>query len=652
MKAAAGFDQEMWRAESAVLAAAIPDYAPTFKFEVATHRGYDEVFEHREGLERQPWDSLLELCQARGRVMLIAEGGFGKISIVGRMYKQALVSGWWPVMVDLRTWGAAVAERWQESDERIARVELLLSEVGKPKTSELSLLSAPDGKPRIVFVDGINEVDSRVAQELLAALDEFAARNPLASVLATDRLVRRQIRSDRWVLATIAPLSDEEIAKHIGQGLHGNELLRTAFFLNMAANSTIDSTSGASAIRGFLERHTGLDAAGIDRAANAAFEAYVSGAAAGKSSRAFDLGQFRGIASPATTEQLEASGLLGRRDQTAYFTHHLFHDYLASLWLSRHSELWQPGVFDDVTFRASSFDALALTLEQLQDPVQADAFMDSVYDWNFYAVSYALWKAESQGVSRVSEDTKTVLLTLLSEKAWDPLLATRTKVLDGLHLFRHESLLRLLSATSLAELVQLVEDDDSIGRLSPEWRGIFTTRPGAQVRDDQVERIEERQPVIGWTVSNVLRRVRLTDSQEARLRELAEHEDRVVRWRVTHVLGAHPSATNVSCLFARLSTDKYDWVKYGAVRSLVECASRSEELREQIIDGLLEELPQVSQSPALLAEFEKSLVLANPPKNWAAAVEPLLDALWAKAVSYEEQERWLRLAREVQRVSA
>jgi hypothetical protein len=643
-------ENEAWLAESAAVAAAIPEYTPQFEFKIETHRGYDDLFEHRGEGQPTPWDSLLTLCKARGRVMLIAEGGFGKTSIVGRLYKMAVASGWWPVMVDLRTWGATVAERWNEAEGRVARMELLLSSVGQPRTNELSLLAAPDGEPRIVFVDGLNEVDSLVAQELLTALDEFAARNPLASVLVTDRLVRRQVRSDRWVLAAIAPLSDEEVAKHVGGQVHGNALLKTAFFLDMAAKSTVDSSSGPSAIKGYLEGHTGLDAAGIDRASRAAFEAYMSAASSDRSSRAFDLEPFREVASAHTAEQLQQTVLVVGGDGTAYFRHHLFHDYLASLWLSGHPELWQPKVFDGVTFRAGSFDALALALEQLAAPAHADAFLYSVYDWNFYAVSYALWKAESQGASAVSKDAKEVLLTLLSEKTWDPLLATRKRVLDGLHFFRDEPVLRLLSAASLSELVQIVAKDDSIGSMRPEWRNLFTTAPDTEVPDDLVEQINELEPVIGWTVANVLRRVQLTDAQEARLRELGKNGSDVVRWRIAHVFGAHPSSANVTCLFTRLA-DTYVWVRYGSVRSLVESASRSAELRDEIVDRLLNRLPEIIESRELLAELEKALVLADPPKNWAAAIEPLLDALWAKAADYEEQERWLRLAQEVQRGS-
>jgi hypothetical protein len=644
-------DREQWSAQAERVNETLPRYSPEFQFRVQTYSDYEDLLARRRGGEMKPWGSLLSLSEAKGRLLLSAEGGSGKTSLVARAFRKAQADGWWCVLIDLKTWGGTAAVKWHEAEGRVARLDLLLRTVALPETDELALFSVADGKPRIVFVDGINEVDAGVANDLLAALDEWATRNPMGSVFVTDRLVRRPIRNDRWALASIAPLSDTEIAKYAPSTPGPGELLRTAFFLDIAAKSTVDSSSGARAIHGFLEHHVGLDAVAIDQVSKGAFETYMSNAAANGPSRSFPVEAFRQLVTPQIEQQMAQDGLLVEDGAFAHFRHHLFHDYLASLWLARHPDLWSHRSFDAITFNAGSFDALGLTLEQLVDPNHADRFLNAVYDWNFYAVSYALSKAEAQGVSCVSQEARAVLLTLLAEKTWDPLLATRQRVRDGLQLFSDPGVDRLLSAASLAELVQLVRDDLTIGSSWPDWREIFTTEPGSQASDPLVDRVAEPEPVIGWTVANVLRRVTLLTPQEHRLQRLSDTGTETVRWRVAHVFGAHPSIGNVQALISGLD-DEYRWVQYGSIRSLVECAAHSEELRDLIIDNLMARLPQIRSSQPLLSELEKAVLLAEPPIDWPQVVEPVLDALWASAPDDEEQEHWMKLAHEVRHASA
>ena len=74
----------------------------------------------------------------------------------------------------------------------------------------------------------------------------------------------------------------------------------------------------------------------------------------------------------------------------ASFRHHLIHDYLAALHMAQDRSTWTPGGFDTITLTASSFDPLAMVLEQLPDPADADLFLRRIYDWNFYGAAYAL----------------------------------------------------------------------------------------------------------------------------------------------------------------------------------------------------------------------------------------------------------------------
>ena len=627
----------------------VPRFKPEFDFEIEWHDTYDSLFSRKSAKGTSGMDRLLDHALVQGRLLLSAEGGQGKTSILRRTYRQAVRERMWPVLVDMHTWSPAIADRWRSSGTRVAQVEVLLSELGQPRTDEVGLFTVPDGRSRVLLVDGINEIDASTAREVLAALDDYAARNPLACVVVTDRLVRRDIRADRWALATIAPLSAAEIARRAGSAALGNDLLKTAFFLDIAAHETVGSSSSAAAIRVYIDRHGGLDDDSVTRAAGGAFHAYLALGEAHAYSRTFDRSVFDSLATPAVRDRLIESGLLMETAGLLYFRHHLFHDYLASMWLVSDESLWTPASFDALTFRASSFDALALGLEQLADPDRADLFVTRIYDWNFYAVSYALWKAQSQRVCAVTDGTTSLLLTMLAEKIWDPIRRTAQLVTDGLRLFSTPMVERLLSATSLAGLVQLVADDPEIGKERADWRALFTTPPGGVASDQMVSRVADPESLIGWTVANVLRRATLADVRQTHLRDLAAHSTGTVRWRIAHVLGAHPSRENMAFLFALLDDGaEYEWARYGAVRSLVESASQSSALRDSIAEGIISRLPRLVEDRLILAELEKAILLKDPPPDWAQHIGPIVDELWATAPSWESQERWRHLGYEIQ----
>src|SRR6185369_16186165 len=112
----------------------------------------------------------------------------------------------------------------------------------------------------------------------------------------------------------------------------------------------------------------------------------------------------------------------------------------------------------------------------------------------------------------------------------------------------------------------------------------FATPRGSALSDDDLAAIEHEDSLIGWTVANVAKRTTISESQAAMLRRLLQNaEDPIVRWRAAHVLGAHPSEDNVTALLDALN-DPYHWVRYGAVRSLIELAARSSDLRPRIFE--------------------------------------------------------------------
>ena len=194
-------------------------------------------------------------------------------------------------------------------------------------------------------------------------------------------------------------------------------LLETPFFLNEFLKEedvqTLILSPGSSMIRSYFDSHVGLNEGEFSRAARAAFEVYRD-----DQSRTFPLSQFREFAGGDATEKMLAAGILCGGEEATYMSHHLHHDYLASRHLVAEPMTWNRDAFDVLTFSASSFDAVAMAIEQIADSTRADLFVRKLYDWNAYSAAYSVAEA-MQSRSYVSEPMLCIMLAVLAERRWD-----------------------------------------------------------------------------------------------------------------------------------------------------------------------------------------------------------------------------------------
>jgi hypothetical protein len=538
---------------------------------------------------------------------------------------------------------------WKEPDtDDYGRMDMLLSTLAQPPVDELTLAAVPPHeKQRFIFVDGLNEVTSPVAADILRAMDSFAQRNPSAAVVVADRLARRSVPSDRWQLTTIADLDDEQIEAVLRERqlevAAPRDVLRTAFFLNLVVTEQVKAQSVSQMFEAYFREHLSLGEKSTARLSQAAF--YVYGTAR---SRTFDLADFSGRAGRDTTRALTEGGILLTSNGWGSFRHHLFHDYLASAWLVADPKRWGSDNFDAITFVASSFAALALGLEQIQEFDLAERFVQYLYDWNFYGAAFAAARGSSPTAPRVRPEMEVALMAMLAERRWDLILGTVQRASDALRLFRSEIGARFITASDLARVLATVRAvQTSSGRFEA-WRELFLTQMGSPPPDEFVQSVESADPLLGWTAANVVKRNGLRSPQHDYLIELLSARRDVVRWRAVHALGAHPSAETIEKLFERLS-DPYEWVRYGAIRSLVECAARESELRDEVMEGIRIRIDSVRQEPRTLWELENALVLRTPPAGWTDAVRVVIEQLWLSADTIEDQDRWRRLGFAVER---
>ena len=628
------------------LLAAVPDPTPKFNIKIGSVGSYDEMFVGAPS-EFISEDEMIECALKNGRVLVSGRGGGGKTVMLGRVGWRALKIGMLPVLLSLKSWTQAHSERWRSFESRLVRVDYLIRSIANLDfgTSELDNLSPRVN--RILIIDGLNEVDGRIAQEMIFTLDEYASTAINTSVIVSDRLVRREfVRPERWSLYLVMPLSRSEVKRQIPKGTiltdDEIELLRSPYFLKTYLSSGQIANSRSEEIRKWFEVHTGLTATDIDRASEAAYSVY------GSSSRTFSIRAFEGIAGSETTRKLTSSGsdaLLVTGD-SAIFDHHLKHDFLASKHLADNQRLWKRESFNHVTFSGSSFDAIMLCIEQIPKGA-ADDFVRAVYDWNLYAVGYALGESRRHNVS---SEMVIVVLSMFAEKKWDVVKPTRQRVHDSLLILRDEGADRFLEADSLERVFDLVRVHQDSGNLAEfrEWRDLFTRPVGSPIDDGLLNLLYDHNSVKGWTAANVLKRSTLTVPQLAQLRSALGSSDAVVRWRGAHALGAFPSQENADALL-HLVGDSNESVMYGAVRSVIELAARAaDELRQYVFASLVSQRARLIEFPSVIQEIRRSLLMSEVrnAKSWLNLALKLMIAV--QPVDAEsEREKWGRAVQEM-----
>jgi hypothetical protein len=646
------------RAEAARTAEGLKQPEPPFEFALAWADNYPDLFTGR-GLHVMDEGELLDHAAATGRVALSARGGSGKTILLGRMFRRTLESGALPVYIDLKQWTPPDYEAWARTGaDSFRRVGFLLKRFASPSVSAVRLDSLPPDQKKVLLVDGLNEITSDVGLEVMLALDEFIGTLLGICVIVADRLTRRAFPNvERWRLATIRPL-DQDTIEHVLERIPRvreayeasdattRSILAVPFFLDETLRNEQLAASATGALKKFLAEHAHLDEGEMDRAAAAAMKMYVE-----SRSRMFQLDAFSAAAGEDLAEKLRISGILVQDKATglAHFAHHLQHDYLVSRHLAAHHTEWNKDTFDVVSFKAASFDTVAMTLEQI-DTGAADDFVRRVYDWNVYGAAYAVIEARARGRSQVSGDMEAVVYAMLAERRFDRVLATAQRASDALNLSTSEIAADFKAAMNPEELRARVARMRGDASWFADWVRLFTRAD--DVHDDvDVALLTEADSIRGWTYSNVLRRSIVDEEGLERLRNLLGDHSEVIRWRVVHVLGAFPTRENVEALVRIFSDQTRGWDRYGAVRSLVEIAARDErrEIRQEVLE-------QLAARPSLLAddkrigdEFARAVLIDKnrTPEFWAESVLQVVDSLYQAASAPADRERWLRLASEI-----
>lgn len=635
-----------------------PDPTPHFDFTVGWCANFDDLLRGVYSQSTTP-AVLAETALASGRVLLSARGGAAKTVILRRLASRFLEEGGIPVIVDVKQWSAIDYRDWKACRGITERMDILLTHVGSANIALSDLDGLEPAIKRLVIVDGLNEVSSQTGQEILDVLGDFIKYAINTGIIVADRLLRRDLRDEaRWKLATVEPLAEDEIVRlfvdKFGDARHywefppsAKELLQTPYFLNLGLDDVQELRNSARSNERLFLEIGGLSIDELDLLSTAAYEAYKN-----FRSRTFPFAWLQASTNDDIVRRLEAAGILQHRDDTASFRHHLEHDYL----VSRHAALskdWSPAVLTDITFSASSFDVLSMTLQQLSNTDEADMFVRKVYDWNLYGSAYAITEGRlsETETTAISAEMQVAVMAMLAMRKWEIVESTRQRAKDSLALFAAKVAQPYLDAPNHRALLDIVRAAQSEKKWFKDWQALFTTPSSASIDVAQLDTIRA-DDILGWTFANILRRMNLSDAVLHTLRGIAlsGRDESTIRWRVAHVLGRFPTAENLATL-QELLRNNDSWVRFGAIRAIIENAAYgSKGLREAAFADIEKRAPSLLDDEPLVREF-RSAVFIDPkqaPPEWRDLVSRALEAFYACETTLEKRDIWLRLADQVQ----
>lgn len=634
---------------------------------------------HNEGAAPPgiPLEQLIARIQTSRMIILRGAAGSGKSTCMRRLANilvQDEYSNIVPIFLQLRELNAEMLLRAGEAIAEDAEPEqyiepLLGASIVPLSPADLKKLGdhAMDLRSGMILVmaDGLNELYGEdLTNLILKRLTSYVTRRGLsARVLVSDRITPRDVINQQWQQMRLEQLAPQVVFQQLqGYGIdatytqlseNDKRLLQTPYFLAYALDhNTTTLVSAAEALKSFFEE-LGFDVDTLDLLAHAAFTAYQD-----HHSYKFKTGRFTGIVGEKVFQKLIDEGVVelmpdgsekraddASREREVRFDHPLKHDYLVARYLAQHTTEWTPATLDVVSFESNSFDALAMTLELLQDEAQCDTFIQRVHNWNWAAALTCIAKAVRSGGGRHSQEIQFAVMALVAEKLFDAVRQTRVRAKEVLALFPQTMAAPYTQAGSIDELRVLVQkqvqaEAKFLTREAwfPEWHEIFLRFDKLAVSEHDLRQIVRQEAVLGWTAANVLRRYRLSDMDVRQLRayydacaacQYSDWRASTIRSRVVHALGRTDTRMAVDFLFEALTNERYAWAQIGAARSLVEIAALTadSELRGYVIARLLRMVNDASSEimgAKILHEIGQSAFYDKAQAGWHEAVSSLI----------------------------
>ena len=119
-------------------------------------------------------------------------------------------------------------------------------------------------------------------------------------------------------------------------------------------------------------------------------------------------------------------------------------------------------------------------------------------------------------------------------------------------------------------------------------------------------------------------------------------------WRIVHLLGRYPRSENTELLVQIVTRTSYEWVQYGAIRSLLEHALISTRRQEIIL--LVQDLSKNIDSERVLDEIRRCSIISNEEDiDWYTNILNLLIKIESRYIpeTFKIKDQWKKTIEDV-----
>jgi hypothetical protein len=509
-------------------------------------------------------------------------GGLGKSILLKKIITDftSKDSEGFHIYLNVKDWQANRTNDIKKNTTFDVKVEHLLMGFQSPFTAK----QLETSERKYIYLDGANEfADSELRRSVLDLLN-YMSRQFGATVIVTSRYLDSELKG--WISYIINKIDSVTLSKlltdkfgTVGKLTQKNlDYLSIPFFLNIAL---LNSSPDIKSYSDFIYTHTlknipdAKKEAVLDELSKLAFDNY------------FTPERFRFSESDINilaADLCVQDEILRQREDHFAFEHHLIYEFFVANQLSKSSNFWNRNTYDVASLdNKMSFELMQMTLEKMPSEQDGEKLLLSLYDWSFYATLHCLWYVDRQ--DKYPEQLAKALILLLSEKLYDRFMHTRNQVVKYLErLYNKFNIIGLsgsfnsdniltLSNEKAAEAYRIIINQNApsfLGSAYEEWYTFFS-REFLTLEENDLKQIKHESSIRGWSTANVIRRHTYSDKNELQLRTMLEFtEDNIIKWRIVHAMGQCRENDSVEALMNTLINYPYKWVKYGAIRSLME----------------------------------------------------------------------------------
>jgi hypothetical protein len=502
-------------------------------------------------------------------IVLHGGGGTGKTTILKRLYIKAVRKKMIPIWLNLKDY---------INNKSIVAMSKNINDILQstcPQITQQELKNLIQTEKIVIFIDSFSEVSNEI-REIIAQYIQVLISTKHCYALIADRLTTSWDYGN-FKHAKVNYLDKTTIQSEFINAQLGNydqldpslqEIYKNPFFLNLAIqtrNVYHNSRVKSSIFNEFFQYS--LSYVNVDDLAKITFESICNN---GKCDYEYINNKINYV----DIEKLKAAEVLNAKS----FQHHLWVDYLVSRYLSQHSQQWNNPSFDKATlYSSATIESLMMTIEQLNTN-QTDTFIKCIFDWNLTVAVQCVSELCNLHSNLLTRDISFAIIANTVEKRYDAIERTRNRACKNIKIYEQlDAWKPFIALDTQDKLFRYINTLCSDSNWFNKWKQLFTNN----CRDFQfdVSLIKDKDPLIGWTVANLVRRRSISELEQDKIRQIFKNCSSLdydsVRWRAVHCLGKYPNEKNAALLFDAVINDPYHWVRYGATRALIEIAAKA-----------------------------------------------------------------------------